>query len=131
MPQTVPVVAEQFEVVGTSQVETARVRIRKRVVEEESDVDVQVRHDEVQIERVPMNRVVEHPSPIRREGDVTIVPVYEEVLVKQLVLREELRITRHSRTEARESEPVMLRREEVEITRTPLAADEEERGRAG
>jgi uncharacterized protein (TIGR02271 family) len=129
MPETVPVIAEQIEVVGTAQVETESVRIRKRVIEEESDLDVQVRHDEVQIERVPVNRVVEHPSPIRREGEVTIVPVYEEVLVRQLVLREELRITRHSRIEVHESEPVMLRREEVEITRTPIVADEEVRGR--
>ena len=131
MPEIVPVIAEHLEVVGTSQVETASVRIRKRVIEQAGDVDVHVRHDEVRIERVPVNRVVEQPSPIRREGDVTIVPVYEEVLVKQLVLREELRITRHSKTEVRESEPVMLRREEIEITRTPIATDEGERGRAG
>jgi uncharacterized protein (TIGR02271 family) len=131
MPKTVPVIAEQLEVVGTEQIETARVRVRKRVVDEERAPKVEVRYDEVQIERVPMNRIVEHPSPVRHEGDVTVVPVYEEVLVKQLVLREEVRITRHSRTAIRESEPVILRRDEVEITRTSLAGDEEERGRAG
>ena len=51
MPEIVPVIAEHLEVVGTSQVETASVRIRKRVIEQAGDVDVHVRHDEVRIER--------------------------------------------------------------------------------
>lgn len=127
----IPVVAEQFEVIGTREVETARVQIRKRVIEDERAVDMPLRRDDVDIERVSLNRVVEQAAPIRREGDVTIVPVYEEVLVKQLVLREELRITRRTSTQARESERVLLRREDVEITRTPIADMQEPGGRAG
>lgn len=127
---TIPLIAERFEVIGTREVETARVRISKRVVEVEQAAELPLRRDDVEIERVSLNRVVEQAAPIRHEGDVTIVPVYEEVLVKQLVLKEELRITRRSSTEPRASERVLLRREEIEITRTPIAQTQEPGGRA-
>jgi uncharacterized protein (TIGR02271 family) len=119
--ETIPVIAEEIEGVGTREVETARVRIRKRVLEDPQTVTVPLRRDEVEIERVSVNRVVDQVSPIRYEGDVTIVPVFEEVLVRQLVLKEEVRVRRRSTTEPRESEPVVLLREEVEVTRTPNA----------
>lgn len=119
MDESFQVFAEQLTV-GKRKVQTARVRVSKRVVVEERSVDVTLRHERVEIERVSVNRVVEQVSPIRQEGDVTIVPVYEEVMVKQLVLKEELRITRRS-TEEQRPQPVSLRREEVEVTRTPIA----------
>jgi hypothetical protein len=84
---------------------------------------------------VRCDRVVDQASPIRTEGDVTIVPVYEEVLVKQLVLKEELRITRRSTIERADSGAVVLRREHIDITRTPTAKPNEPdssiTGRAG
>ena len=33
------------------------------------------------VRRVPVNRFIDGPVPVREEGDVTVVPVYEEVLV--------------------------------------------------
>jgi stress response protein YsnF len=46
-----------------------------------------------------MGRIVETAPEIRTEGDVTILPVVEEVLVveKRLVLKEELHIRRRVR----------------------------------
>ncbi|MBA3596928.1 MAG: YsnF/AvaK domain-containing protein [Methylibium sp.] len=118
-PVTVAAVEEQIEV-STNEVETGRVRISKHVTERHETVDVPLLHEEVEIRRVPVNRAVDAPVPVRHEGDVTIVPVFEEVLVlsKQLVLKEELHISRR-RTEVRDPQEVVLRSERVEITRTP------------
>jgi hypothetical protein len=62
----------------------------------------------VNVERVPVNRFIEQPVETRQEGDVTIVPVMEEVLVVQrrLMLKEEIRITR--RREQRKLRKVVL-----------------------
>ena len=58
-----------------------------------------------------------HRSPARK-GDVTIVPILEEVLVveKRLLLKEELRITRHRTTNVTEV-AVPLRKQRAEIER--------------
>ena len=48
----------------------------------------------------------------------SVYPIVEEVVVTQLVLREELRITRRQRTEAFVQD-VTLRRVRAEIERTP------------
>jgi uncharacterized protein (TIGR02271 family) len=118
MDPTTALLAEQLEV-GKRTVETARVRIGTRVVEREETVEMPLRHDELEVERVSVDRVVERPSEIRIEGDVTIVPVHEEVLVvtKQLVLKEELRITRRSTVHAGEPQRHRLRSEEPEVIR--------------
>lgn len=116
----IALVREQLDI-ATREVESARVSIAKRAVEHDEAVALPLRSDAVEIERVSLNRVVAQASPIRYEGDVTIVPVYEEQLVvtKQLVLKEELRITRRSSVRAGEPQRFTLRREEIEITRTP------------
>jgi hypothetical protein len=58
---------------------------------------------DIEITRVTINRVVEGVVPVRQEGDTTIYPVLEEVLVveKRLILREELhmRVRRSQRVE--------------------------------
>lgn len=73
-------------------------------------------HEEVEIERVPVNRIVEAPTPWRRDGDITIVPVFEEILVveKKLLLKEEVRIRRRN-VSHQETRQVPVRREKVEI----------------
>ena len=78
----------------------------------------------VSVERVPINREVAEPPPVRQEGDTTIVPILEEVLVveKRLVLREEVRITKRRR-EISERHRVTLRREQAEIERLPAEND--------
>jgi stress response protein YsnF len=54
-------------------VETRRVRITKVVHEHEELVDEPVLREEVLIERVPINRYIEAPIPLRYEGDTMII----------------------------------------------------------
>lgn len=130
MIERIALVAEHLEV-GKREVETGRVRISKRVVETEERIEVALRRETVEIERISVNRFVDHADAPRQEGDVTIVPVYEEVMVKQLVLKEELHISRRSTTEVQPSGLYPLRREEIEITRTPFAGDANLDGESG
>src|SRR5918994_193179 len=93
------------------------------VVDEEARIDK--REDEtvrgtldeevVEVERVPVDRIVEAAPAVRQDGDVTIIPVMEEVLVveKRLVLKGEPHVRRRRTQEAVEV-PVTLRRERVE-----------------
>lgn len=124
-----PVIAEEL-VVGKKQAQTGTVRITKRVQEHEEVVDEPGFAEEVTVERVPLDRVVHALPEVRYEGDTMIVPVVEErvVVEKRLVLKEELRITRH-RTEIHDPQRVTLRREEAEVTRlTGKGAEEENSG---
>lgn len=121
-PTSIPLVAEQLEI-DKRLVDTARVHIRKRARWREHEVDVALRRDEVDIERVAVNRLVDEAVASRQEGDVTIVPIYEEVLVTRLLLKEELHIRRRIRIEPREPLNVALRHETVDVVRTPLADD--------
>ena len=75
---------------------TGGVRLVKKVTEHEETVDLPLLRADVQVERVPINRVVLEAPPSRQEGDTLIVPILEEVLVteKRLMLKEEVRITR-------------------------------------
>lgn len=118
MDETIPLVAEQLDV-GVRTVETGRVHIATRVVETEQTVAVPLQHDEVEVETVGIDRVVSEASPTRCEGDVTIVPIYEERLVvtKQLVLKEELHIRKRSSTQNAQPQVFTLRHEEIAITR--------------
>ena len=72
----------------------------------------------VEIERVPIDRTVDVVPPIRQEGDITIIPVVEEIVVveRQLVLKEEVRVRRVSKNEQHQ-ETVVLRQQEAVITR--------------
>jgi uncharacterized protein (TIGR02271 family) len=116
-PLVLPVIVEVLDVQKRT-VETGRVRIRKRVQEHEEIVDPPLLREEVVIERVPVNRVVEGPIPVRYEGETVIVSLLEEVLVVEtrLLLREELYLTTR-RTETHQPARVMLRREDVTIER--------------
>jgi stress response protein YsnF len=112
-----PVLAEVLDV-QTRPVETGRVRIHKTVQAREVLVDEPLLREEVIIERVPVNRVVEGPIPVRYEGDTMILSLLEEVLVVEtrLLLKEELHLTKR-RTEIHQPARVTLRREEVTIER--------------
>jgi hypothetical protein len=73
------------------------------------DIDEPLFTDEVSVERVPVNRIVDKAPETRQEGDVTIIPVIEEVITveKRLLLREEVRI-RRSRTEVHQPRTVLV-----------------------
>jgi uncharacterized protein (TIGR02271 family) len=111
-------VVEETAVVRKERVVTETVRLRKRVREEEEVLDVPVRTEAIEVERVPVGRWLDAPAEVRREGDTTVYPVVEEVLVaeKRLRLVEEVRVTRRQATR-RVQERVGLRREEVVVER--------------
>jgi uncharacterized protein (TIGR02271 family) len=116
-PLVLPVIQDALDV-RTRPVETGRVRITKVIHEREELVDEPLVRDEVTIARVPINRVVEGPLPVRYEGDTMIISVLEEVLVVEtrLLLREELHLTTR-RTETHQPVTVTVRHEDVTIER--------------
>jgi len=121
----IPLVEERLSVTKR-QVESGRVRVHVTVEEREETLTEQLLHDELQIERVPRNiRVTEVPH-VRLEGNTTIVPVVEEVVVveKALVLVEEIHICR--RPVAEEAQlPVKFRIERARVEREPSQEPEQ------
>jgi uncharacterized protein (TIGR02271 family) len=105
--------------VRTRRVETdSGVRVSKTVEQREELIDAPLTREEVDVERVAINRTVEAPIGVRYEGDTMIIPIFEEVLVveKRLVLKEEIRVTRR-RSEFRATQRVALRREIADVER--------------
>jgi uncharacterized protein (TIGR02271 family) len=123
--EVVPVV-EETAVVRKERVATETVRLRKRVHEDEEVLDVPVQTETIEVERVPVGRWLDAPADVRHEGDTTVYPVVEEVLVveKRLRLVEEVRVTRRQETR-QVQERVGLRREEIVVEReaAPRGAD--------
>src|SRR5215212_12178644 len=111
----VPVV-EETAVVRKERVATETVRLRKRVHEDEEVLDVPVQTEAIEVERVPVGRWLDAPTDVRHEGDTTVYPVVEEVLVveKRLRLVEEVRVTQRRATR-HVREEVALRREEIAV----------------
>jgi uncharacterized protein (TIGR02271 family) len=120
----VPVLAEELEV-QTRVVETGKVRLTKVVHEREAHVDEPLWREEVEVTRVPMQRVVEGPVPVREEHGTTIISVVEEVLVveKRWMLREEIHI-RQQRLETHQPQQITLRSEAVQVERVPHADED-------
>ncbi|MDF7812082.1 YsnF/AvaK domain-containing protein [Hymenobacter sp. YC55] len=117
-PLVVPVI-EEHAVVHREVVESGRVRLSKTVQEHEEAIDLALQHEEVNVERVPLNQYVadEAAAPaVRYEGDTLVIPVVREVVVKRLLLVEELRVTKH-RVETHETQNVTLRSEQVHVER--------------
>jgi stress response protein YsnF len=135
-PDTVPVLEEAYR--STTRIEaeeilplveetatfhkreavTGKVRVRTITDTIEELAQGNLQSDFVEVTRVPVDQVVDTAPEIRTEGDVTIVPVLEEVLVvtKQLVLKEELHIRRRAGTETVEV-PVTLRKQRAIVER--------------
>ncbi len=120
-------VSEEQVVVGKRTVTTGKVRLHKTVQEYEEVLNESLAVRTFDVERVVLNQPVEAAPSIRQEGETTVYPLVEErlILTKQLVLREELRVTRRD-TERSESLTVRLRRENVTVEREagePLATN--------
>lgn len=115
---------EERATIDKEVVETGRVRISTHVEQRRAMVREALRHEDVVVERVPINQAVKQMPKIRQEGDVLIYPIVEEELVvsKRLILKEELRITRNSRVEPIEKE-VTLRSVTATVERTAVDAE--------
>lgn len=113
-------VVEEVPVVHKRRVDTGIVRVRRRTTKREETLNVPLEVQTVHVERVPVDRIVDAVEQPRVEGDTTIVPVCEEVLVVERRFRvvEEIRLTK--RVEQRQATQVVtLRRHEVDIDRLP------------
>ncbi|MBC5774852.1 YsnF/AvaK domain-containing protein [Pontibacter sp. KCTC 32443] len=116
--KVIPVIEEQVHVEKRT-VESGKVRISKNVREDEVMVDIPVVHEEVDVQRIPVDQYVEQAPPaVRYEGDKMIISVLREelVLVKRIKVVEELHIT-NRRVEDHKTQPINLRREEINIER--------------
>jgi len=113
----IPVVEEEV-VAGAKPVKTGSVRVDKHVEQRVRRIQAPLVHEEVEVKRVPVNRVVEQVPTVRRKGAVIIVPVVEEELVvtKRLVLKEEIHLIKR-RTRDRFVKDVTLERERAEVQR--------------
>jgi len=119
----IPVVAEELQV-EKQQVETGRVRVTKTVQERQEIINETLMHEELDVQRVPVNRYVNGPLPVRQEGDTMIIPLLEEVLVveKRLVLKEEIHVSKRV-YQANKPQKVVLRSEQAHIERIDPATD--------
>ena len=119
--ETIPLVEEELRL-GKRSVATGKVRVRTVVDTVEDVARADLEEERVDVTRVPVNKEVDAAPDVRTEGDVTIVPVLEEVLVveKRLILKEELHIRRHVVHENVEV-PVTLRKQRAVVER--LTAD--------
>lgn len=97
---------------------TGRVRVQTHTHVVEDRVRATLERGDVEVNRVTIDQVVDTVPEVRVEGDLTIVPVLEEVLVveKRLVLKEELHIRRTRSTETIDV-PVSLRKQEAVVER--------------
>lgn len=108
---------------------TGRIRVSTRTEFTEEPVSAELAHEDVVVTRVPIEKPIETAPSIRTEGEVTIIPVIEEILVveKRLFLKEEIHIRRTANTETVEV-PVTLRKQSAVIERdnelqTPVEED--------
>ena len=116
----IPVFEEELSV-ARRVVETTRVQVSRVTHSHQQMVDELLQHEKVEVEHIPIDREVEAMPSIRQEGDITIIPVVEEVLKveRRLVLKEEVHIRRIKHTE-RYQELVTLRRQEAQVSRLPI-----------
>ena len=124
--EVIPVVEEQPVILKRKKL-TEGVRVRTVVREEEAGVDEPLASEEVDVERVPLDRWVEGSVAVRQEGDTTVVTLVEEVVVVEKRLRafEEVRITKRQ-TVRHEPQTITLRREEAEVERLAPAGSEQD-----
>lgn len=109
------------DAVVSKRVRRTLVRASRTTSNRSEAVEVDLKQEQVVIERVAIGRIVDAVPPVRQEGDVTIMPVVEEelVVVRRLVLKEEVYI-RRVQTTVSQVETVTLRQQHVSVTRTAL-----------
>ena len=85
----VPVVEEDV-IAGAKPVKTGAVRVEKHVQKRLRKIETPLMRENVEIRRVPVNRVATETPRIRKQGETTIIPVVEEELVisKRLIVKE-------------------------------------------
>ncbi len=120
----IPIVEEQLRVEHREVVDGI-VRITLGVQSAPQTVTEPLYHEQVQVEHVPLNRVIDAIPQVRYEddGNTMIIPVVEEevIITKRYILREEIRVTKQI-TQTEYTEQVTLRRQTVNVERLPSSA---------
>ncbi len=110
-------IIEERLVVDKEKVTKGKVVLNKRIIEEDVPLDMEVTEEHIDVEVKKIGEVVDKPGPaVREEGDTKIYSVYREVYVKQTILEEEVRITRHKTTKPFHTSET-LRREVIDVER--------------
>lgn len=116
--------------VGTQEVETGRVRLRKHVVTEQQSVQVPVSHEEVTLEREPItdaNRAAAEAGPeLSEEEHEVVLHAERPVVEKDVVPVERVRVGKETVQETTTVSD-QVRKEEVEVDRDDV--DDTRRGR--
>jgi uncharacterized protein (TIGR02271 family) len=109
-------VAEEELVAEKRDRQAGEVRVRKDVVTEHRQIDVPVTREEVNVERVPVERGEARGDEARFQEGTISVPVREEEVEihKRPVVKEEVRVGKTTRQEERRAE-AEVRREEVKV----------------
>lgn len=121
--EVIPLIDEELHVGKRSHV-TGKIRVRSVVDEVQELARATLNEEHVEVTRVPIGRDVEVRPEIRTEGDVTIVPVLEEILVVEtrLVLKEELHVRRVV-TQDEVEVPITLRKQRGVVERVGAGPD--------
>lgn len=108
--------------ISRQQVAGDTTRVRTVTRERDHEVDETVFRETVEVEHVAVGREVSVAPEIIRDGDLTIIPVVEEILVvtRKLILKEEIHLRRVRHT-GRHQETITLRTQDAIITRAPPA----------
>jgi len=126
--QRIPVL-EECARVEKRIVERGVVKISTSVAEHQKIIKETLQSQEVDIERIAMDRQVDSMPEVRQEDDAIVIPIIEErvVVTKQLVLVEELRVRRKTRRDAVDI-PVTLHSTEVSVERGSSSVGEPDSG---
>ena len=110
---------EEVARIDVRSIDAGRVRVSTHTEAVEDFARAELHGETVEVTRVTLNQPVTGARPhMRQEGDVTIVPVFEEVLVveKRLMLKEELYIRKRATSET-VAVPVTLRHQTATVER--------------
>lgn len=119
---------EESVSVSAEHVTTGRVRVSTETEFFEETAHASLGGERVEVSRIPIDQEVKTAPQVRVEGDVTIIPVLEEIVVveKRLMLVEEIRIRRVATTED-VSVPVTLRKQRARVERLEGETPSEEK----
>lgn len=120
--ERIPLARERVRV-DKREVERVAARIKLRTHEEDVRIAETLHREQIDIERVPVNLVVDDVPTTRTEDGVTVVPIVEEVLVKRFRVIEEIHL--RPRFEAHKvDQTVRLRRQVATMDDNPETASD-------
>jgi stress response protein YsnF len=116
----IPLTAEELRVEKRSVV-TGRVRIKTVVDTFEQIVKESLKTERLETTRVEIGKEIDSIPSVRTEGDTTVIPVVEEVLIveKRLFLKEEIHVRRVVSNDQVEA-PVTLRKQRAVVERDDI-----------